>query len=402
MRKRTLLLSACLLLSGLNVLGVQKATKQAHAEELEALLAKVGQYDYGSSREALVDLSEYLAPQFSDRKQASALEKRLVQFLESTATVAAKDFICRHLAVIASERSVPVLAKLIQNPTTCEMSRYVLEKIPGEEADKALRAALTKIGDEHRVGVINSIGVRRDRKATRLLIPLLDLPETVDAVAAALARIGDREAIDALYSAKTTGDEGIRGRVQEALMNLADDRLAEGRNQAAFLVYRDMAFMSESDQIRIAGLHGLSKALGVAAIPTLFSALTDAEAPVQAAAIKLLFQFQSPSVTKELIKTYPDLREPTKIRLLAALGEGNDAASVSFVMEEAKKASAPVRAAALQALARLGNASCVPLLSATAAETTGLVQEAARTSLYRVRGNEVDQAILRALPQAVL
>ncbi len=402
MRKGTLLLSTCLLLSGLNSLALQKAAKPAETNELEAVLAKVGQYDYGTSREALLDLSDYLSLQLSDRKRVSAVEKRLIQFLDSNATLAAKDFICRYLAVIGSEASVPVLSKLIQEPATCEMSRYALEKIPGDAANKALREALAKVDEEHRAGVINSIGVRRDRKAVRLLIPLLDSPETVDAAAAALARIGDREALDALFSAKTTGDEGIRGKVQEALMNWADECLAEGRNQAAFLVYRDMAFISEQDQIRIAGLHGLSKAGGIGAIPALLSALTDGEAPVQAAALKLLVQFQSPGVTKQLIKEYPTLPELTRVRLLHALGDGNDRAATSFVMGEAKKGSDPVRAAALQALARLGDASCVSLLSATAADSTGAVQEAARGSLYRISGPEVDQAILRALPSASL
>jgi HEAT repeat protein len=365
-------------------------------------LAKVAQYEYGASREGLLELSDYLSPQLSDRKRASAVEKRLIQFLDSNATLAAKDFVCRHLAVIASEASVPVLSKLIQKPVTCEMSRFVLEKIPGEAADKALREALAKVDDEHRVGVVNSIGVRRDRKAVRLLVPLLDSPETVDAAAAALARIGDREALDALFSAKTTADERIRGKAQEALMDWADECLAAGRNQAAFLIYRDMAFISELDQIRIAGLNGLSKAAGVGAIPSLLSALTDGEAPVQAAAVKLLVQFQSPNVTKQLIKEYPSLPELTKVRLLAAFGERNDRTSIPFVTGEAKKGSDPVRAAALQSLARLGDASCVSLLSATAAGSTGAVQEAARGSLYRVPGRDVDQAILAAVSTAAL
>jgi len=371
-------------------------------DDLEALLAKVGKYEYGASREAVVDFSDFFSLQLSDRKRVSVIEKRLIQFLDSAATLAGKEAVCRHLPVIASEASVPVLSKLILNPATFEMSRSVLEKIPGEAADKALRAALVKVDDEHRIGVINSIGVRRDRKAVRLLIPLLDAPETVDAAAAALARIGDREALDALFSAKTTADERIRGKVQEALMDWADECLAEGRNQAAFLVYRDMAFMSEVDQIRIAGLYGLSKAAGVGAIPTLVSALTDGEAPVQAAALKLLARFESPSVTKQLIKTYPTLPEHTKVRLLAALADGNDRAAAAFAMGEARKGSDPVRAAALQALARIGDASCVSILSATAADSTGAVQEAARGSLYRIPGRDVDQAILGALPAAAL
>jgi HEAT repeat protein len=411
MRKGTFLLSVCLLLTPFSLWpdcqgAGRPAFKQSSVTmkpgDLEALLAKIAQYEYGASREALVDFSDYLNSQLSDRKRVSAIEKRLIQFLDSDATLAGKDFVCRHLAVIGSEVSIPVLSKLILKPLTCEMSRSVLEKIPGEKADRALREALAKVDEEHRVGVINSIGVRRDRKAVRLLIPLLDAPATVDPAAAALARIGDREALDALFSAKTTGDERIRAKVQEALMDWADECLAEGRNQAALLIYRDMVFMSEPDQIRIAGLQGIARAAGVGAIPTLFSALADGEMPVQAAALKLLMQFESPGVTKQLIKRYPALPERTKVRLIGGLADGNDRTATSFILGEAKKGPDSVRAAALQALARLGDASCISLLSATAADSSGIVQEAARGSLYRISGRDVDQAILAALPSAAL
>jgi len=395
-------LAAWFVFAGLNCLADKQAAQRAETDQLEVLLSKVSQYEYGASREALVDLSEYLSQQWSDRKRVSAVEKRLIQFLDSNATLASKDFVCRHLAVIASDASVPVLLKLIQKPATCEMARAVLEKIPGEAADKALRAALAKVDDDHRAGVITSVGLRRDRKAVRSLIPFLDSPQTVDAAAAALARIGDRESVDALFSAKTTADERVRGKVQEALMDWADECLAVGKNQLAFIIYRDMVFLTELDQIRIAGLYGLSKAAGVGAVPTLISTLTDGETPVQAAAVKILLQFKSPRVSKELIKAYPDLPEVTKVRLLVALGEANERTSTSFVTGEAKKGSDPVRAAALQALARLGDASSVSLLSSTAADSSGPVQEAARVSLYRVPGAEVDQAIMRALPAASL
>lgn len=403
MRRRLVLsFSAWLVLGSSAVFGVQQATKAGETDQLEALLTKVGQYDYGSSREALVDFAEYLSLHLADRKQVAAIEKRLDQFLDSSATLASKDFICRHLALIASEQSVPVLSKFILKPASCEMSRYALEKIPGEAADKALREALAKVDEAHRVGVINSIGVRRDRKAVRLLIPLLIAPETGSAAAAALVRIGDRESIEAVYSAKTTVDDAIRGQAQEALMDWADECLAQGKNRSAVLVYRDMAFISELNPIRIAGLNGLAKAAGVGAIPALLSAIEDGEPTVQAAVIKLLIQFQSPGVTKQLIKVYPGLPELTKVRLLAAFGAANERAATAFVMGEAKKGSEPVRAAALQALASLGDASNVSLLSSAAAEPSGPVQEAARGSLYRIPGRDVDQAILSALPASAL
>jgi len=370
------------------------------AAELSKLLGAVAQYEHGASREVLEDLSEYVRPRLADKKQVSALEKAFIQFLDSSSSVAGKDVISRHLAVIATDSSVPVLRKLLQNPSTCEMARLVLEKIPGEAADKAFREALLTVGYPYRVGLIDSIGLRRDRKAARLLAPLLFVSDTADAAGNALARIGDREAVDALLSAKTTADERRRAKVQEALMNWADERIAEGKNQAAYLIYRDAVFASEPAQTRVAGLAGLWKAAGVAAVPTLLSALTGGDEQVSRAALRLLFQCQLPDVTRHLIKAYPDLPESAKVQLLAGLADRNDRSASSFVKEVAKSGSDPVRAAGLQALGRLGDASCIQLLAGTAGESSGIVQQAARESLYRMPGQDVDRAIVKALPTA--
>ncbi|HXK60403.1 MAG TPA: HEAT repeat domain-containing protein [Acidobacteriota bacterium] len=379
---------------------LQAKNRQAEADRLPALLAKVAVYEYGSSREALEELSGYVGDRLSDRKQMASIEKAFVQFLDSRASLAGKDFICRQLAVFATETSTPVLERLIRDPQTCEMARSVLEKIPGKRADEALRNALRTAGTPHVVGIINSIGMRRDRKATRLLIPFLSSEETFEAAANALARIGDQEAISALLSAKTTADSRKRSTVQEALMNWADLCVREGRIRAAYIIYRDMIFASEPAQIRIAGLHGLWRAMGNGAIPTLLSALKEGDEEVGTAALRLLVESPLPDVTRQLMRIYPTLAPIMKVRMLAALADRRDRAAAAFVKEVAASGPDQVRAAALEALARLGDASCVTLLSTAAADSSGVIQQAARNTLYRIPGQDVDQSILNAIPTA--
>jgi hypothetical protein len=60
----------------------------------------------------------------------------------------------------------------------------------------------------------------------------------------------------------------------------------------------------------------------------------------------------------------------------------------------------PVRTAALKALGQLGDASNVNLLAQAAATTDGAEQQAARESLYRLRGSNVDQTILGNISRA--
>jgi HEAT repeat protein len=79
-------------------------------------------------------------------------------------------------AEIGTKQAVPALAALLADPKLAHYARYGLEPIPDPSVDKALRDALGKIKGRPLVGVINSIGQRKDA-------------EVADAAAAALGRI---------------------------------------------------------------------------------------------------------------------------------------------------------------------------------------------------------------------
>jgi len=70
------------------------------------------------------------------------------------------------------------------------------------------------------------------------------------------------------------------------------------------------------------------------------------------------------------------------------------------VTEAIKAENKSVRIAALKAFIQLGDASNVMLLAKTAGSTSGTEQKAARDSLYRLRGSEIDATILKNIPQA--
>ena len=90
------------------------------------------------------------------------LEARLIAILEGDATDLAKQYACRQLAMVGSDASVPVLAGLLPSPRLSHMARYALEAIPDPSVDDALREALDKVQGRQRLGVIGSLGARRD------------------------------------------------------------------------------------------------------------------------------------------------------------------------------------------------------------------------------------------------
>ena len=85
----------------------------------------------------------------------------------------------------------PALAALLGDEHLSTYARFGLEPINDPSVDDALRAALERVKGRQLIGVINSIGKRRDTKALGALSRLRqdENPEIARAADVALARI---------------------------------------------------------------------------------------------------------------------------------------------------------------------------------------------------------------------
>jgi hypothetical protein len=96
-------------------------------------------------------------------------ESDLLAILKGDAPAAEKAMACKKLALYGSSESVGELAKLLSDPQLASWARIALEAIPGTTADEALRTAANSLTGNLQIGVINSIGVRRDSAAVAWL-----------------------------------------------------------------------------------------------------------------------------------------------------------------------------------------------------------------------------------------
>ena len=103
------------------------------------------------------------------------------------------------------------------------------------------------------------------------------------------------------------------------------------------------------------------------------------------------------AATKEFAALLPKLPPDARAGLLEALGDRGDAAARPAVLEMLGDQQEAVRAAAQKALGALGGAADVPLLAGKAAADSKREKGAARLSLVRLRGDDVNQAIVSAL-----
>ena len=130
-------------------------------------------YDWGTDRNLLKPIDDAVVASHGNAAARKELETRLAAVLTTGVSRDAKDFVCRKLMVIGTAESVPTLAGLLADKDLSHMARYALERIPAPEAAQAMRDALPKLNGALKVGVIGSLGVRRDAASVPALAALL-------------------------------------------------------------------------------------------------------------------------------------------------------------------------------------------------------------------------------------
>ena len=367
--------------------------------ELDRLLDRIVAYEHGQSRAALAELTSFINASLGSPVLLRSIEERLVAFLESNATPAAKTAAARELSAIATEASVPALAGMLMRAEIAEMARYALARIPGPGADEALRKALETTSGRTRIGIIHSIGQRRDSKAVPALRALVSSTEagTADAAVHALASIADASAMDALAAERRWKQGAQREGISHAYLRAAESLAARGDRNGALKVYSQLSMPSEPDRVRIAALSGLAALQGVDAVPVLAEEIGAKNPAVQAAAIGLLAGIPGPDATAAMVRKLPNLTPGGQARLVTALSLRGDPSGRPAVSQSAASVQVEVRIAALNGLGRLGDETSVPILAAAAASGQPAEQNAARQSLANLRGPKIDAAIVAAI-----
>ena len=118
--------------------------------------------------------------------------------------VDAKRFVCSQLSLIGSQESVAVLARLLGDEQLSLAARTALVRIPGNESLAALRRAVASAAGVRRIGLMTSLGERKDPMAVDGIVPHLKSKD-LDVAAAALdslGRIGSEKAVKALVESE--------------------------------------------------------------------------------------------------------------------------------------------------------------------------------------------------------
>lgn len=369
--------------------------------QVDELLEDITNYDWGRSRLPITRLNELVKRYYGRPEQLKEVEKKLDEFLGGSATCAAKQQICRILSIIGTEQSVPILSDMLVDAETCDMARYALERIPGSAVDEALRQALPRTDGAVKVGIINTLGMREDAGSVGALKPLIYNSDAAVAGAAisALGRIGGTEAADALAEAKGKVSGALKEQLLQAYLECADSLAEAGSKQKALQMYEEMYAASMPQIIRIGALRGMVQTAEDPGVIVL-GAMKSGEPALRTAAVGLVRRLPEGTDIKSIAAGMSELGPDGQVQLLSAFGDRGDKAVLEEVLDATDSEDASVRAAALEAVGALGGASEVVLLAEAAAQSEGVVRQAARDSLYRLRGPEVNGRIVQAIDSA--
>jgi HEAT repeat protein len=396
-----LLLMASLTLAAMPTAGqIDERARQGMGlvyDSLESIFKDLQTYDYAAGVGAPMALRAYVFARKDNPQARREVETALLKFVQGSPAPGGMMAACRALRLIGGPDSVPVLAALVLKPEATDPARYALERIPGGEADQALLAALDKAQGDIRRGIVFSLGERKSAAAVPALARLAggkDAGLAADAVKA-LGKTGGAEAIKALTAALAK-PAPLKSDVASALLLAAENAMAAGDKAAAASVYDKVFAANASPTTRQAAFKG-KIASGTNAQDAILKTLTGKDAQLFAPALAMVPDHFGASEIGQIADFVDKLPEPSRIQFTAILAKYPAETARPYLLTAAESPSLDMRLAALRSLAQAGDGKSVVFLATKAARTAGAEQEAAREALARLRGLDVDAAVLEHL-----
>ena len=329
-----------------------------------------------------------------------AQEAELIAVLKSDAPQKDKADACRELTKVATKEAVPTLAALLGDEKLSHMARNALEPLPDPSADAALREALGKVKGRLLMGVIGSLGVRRDNQAVEAIAKLLADPDAgiARSAARALGQIGSPEAAKALDDALAGAPAANQVDFCEGLFRCAESLSAHGQDAASQAIYDRLRGLPQAaQQIRAGALRGAILARQKEGIPLMIEAIRGADYVLTAAAARIAMEMPGADVTAALAGELPKLPVDKQILLVNTLGYRGDATAGPALLALASEGDPAVRLAAVRNVTHLGYAPALTLLAELSLKGEGDLAAAARDCLANFPGKDADATIAAML-----
>ncbi|MBM3290868.1 MAG: hypothetical protein FJY92_12020, partial [Candidatus Hydrogenedentes bacterium] len=329
---------------------------------------------------------------------SAASEDECIAVLKGDAAWQAKYEACTRLRQVGTAKSVPALAALLGDEKLSHMARYALEPMQDPESADALRKALGKTKGQQKLGVITSLGVKRDSKSTKAIAKSLKDKDAdvARAAAGALGRIGTPEANAALAVFAKAAPDALRDAVAEGRLAGAEMLVKDGKGNLAVPYYADL-LTDQRQFVQFGALRGVVNADPGGAVALLTKTMSGDDAVLRDFAAQVVAELPGADMTKPLAATVASLPPAAQAAMLRGLGDRKDPAAREAVVAALASNDKNVKTAAVIALGSLGSEADVPALAALLGTGDADLAAAARTALGNENNKSFDDAIAAAV-----
>ncbi|MCX6923353.1 MAG: HEAT repeat domain-containing protein [Verrucomicrobia bacterium] len=366
------------------------AVAQSGGDDVYQALVK---REFGTAVEALTAIEKQV--QSAKPEEYPVIEARLIAVIENPeATMPGKQFACQMLRLVGAHKCVATMAKLLTDDNLSHMARNVLLGMNDPAAADALRQALGTTQGKIRIGIINTIGDRRDRDSLDALAALLTNGDeaVIDSALAAIGKIGGPAAADALDGAKVP--DSVKPIWAQSYLRCAGGLAAQGNTERAQKMYQALLEGHYSGQVSAGAFRAIVMAQKESAVPLIVQTLGSADKLMKRAALTAVVEVPGHAVTAAFAQQLADLAPEAKVTLLRAVAARGDSEGLTELVNKlATDENAMIREAAIAALGRVGDASSVPVLLAALKDGTNGAR--ARQSLIELRGNGVAASLIQ-------
>jgi hypothetical protein len=182
-------------------------------------------------------------------------------------------------------------------------ARYALETMPGAAVDQALRDCVPRLSGRPLLGVIGSLGVRRDVKAVKLLSKFLSdpTPAVVQSAARALGQIGNADAAQALHHALAHVAPTNRLDMCEGYLRCEESLAARHENHRALAIADELCAMKDlPGQLRAGAVRAAIVLRGKSGASLLMSNLSKSDHAAFIGAIRATLELPDLEISKTL------------------------------------------------------------------------------------------------------
>ncbi|MCP4453712.1 MAG: hypothetical protein GY809_19805, partial [Planctomycetes bacterium] len=216
----------------------------------------------------------------------------------------------------------------------------------------------------------------------------------------ALGSIGTNDALSALNTAKDRVEGHLKTELLHALLQCGDNMVATSQTEEAVSLYEILMTSEYPNPIRMAALQGLAEAQPNKIAERVTGIMSDNDDVLMGPALSLVARLKDPAQIARVAGRMNVLSESDQVLLLSALSRTRQKAALDMVKQTVASEQEAVQVAALTALGKLGDASCVELLAQHAGRRASrAIQSAARASLNELYSDEVNGEIVRLLAQ---